>query len=168
MTKIINLFAGPGAGKSTTAAGLFHKMKLQGESVEYVQEFAKDLTWSAWHNALDCQSYVFGQQLWRIERLIGKVDYIITDSPLLLSLIYKPKDYPNSFDNFVLDMFNKYDNINFYLIRKKKYISIGRNQTEDEAKVIDEITKSTLNKYEIPYLIVEGTEEAVNLIRKYL
>ena len=26
-TKIINLFAGPGAGKSTVASGLFHEMK---------------------------------------------------------------------------------------------------------------------------------------------
>ena len=26
--QVINLFAGPGAGKSTTAAGVFHRLKL--------------------------------------------------------------------------------------------------------------------------------------------
>jgi adenylate kinase family enzyme len=31
--KVINLFAGPGAGKSTTAAALFSKMKWKGYNV---------------------------------------------------------------------------------------------------------------------------------------
>ena len=29
--KVINLFAGPGSGKSTTCAGVFSKLKLAGE-----------------------------------------------------------------------------------------------------------------------------------------
>jgi dephospho-CoA kinase len=32
--RVINLAAGPGAGKSTTAAGLFNIMKLKGLKVE--------------------------------------------------------------------------------------------------------------------------------------
>ena len=28
---IVNLFGGPSSGKSTTAAGLFHKLKIQGK-----------------------------------------------------------------------------------------------------------------------------------------
>ena len=43
--KVINLFAGPGTGKSTTAAGLFYKMKSKGYMVELVTEFAKDLVY---------------------------------------------------------------------------------------------------------------------------
>ena len=39
--KVINLFAGPGAGKSTTAAGLFHLMKIAGMNVELVTEFSR-------------------------------------------------------------------------------------------------------------------------------
>lgn len=41
--KVINLYGGPGTGKSTTAAMLFAKMKLAGFNCEYVPEFAKDL-----------------------------------------------------------------------------------------------------------------------------
>jgi len=40
-TKVINLFAGPGAGKSTTAAGLFAEMKRANVDVELVTEYVK-------------------------------------------------------------------------------------------------------------------------------
>ena len=43
--KVINLFGGPGCGKSTTAADLFARMKLRGLSVELVTEYAKDVVW---------------------------------------------------------------------------------------------------------------------------
>jgi hypothetical protein len=42
--KVINLWAGPGAGKSTTAAGLF-LMKLTGRRVELVTEYAKEVVY---------------------------------------------------------------------------------------------------------------------------
>jgi hypothetical protein len=43
--KVINLWAGPGAGKSTTAAGLFFLMKLTGRRVELVTEYAKEVVY---------------------------------------------------------------------------------------------------------------------------
>ena len=45
MTKVINLFGGPGAGKSTTAAGLFYEMKVRDIKCELVTEYAKDMTY---------------------------------------------------------------------------------------------------------------------------
>lgn len=164
MTLIINLFGGPCSGKSTTASGLFHQMKLEGINCEYVQEFAKDLTWANNREALTCQAYVFGQQLWRIERLINKVDFIITDSPLLLSSIYKPSNYPEVFDKFVVDMYNKYTNVNIYLNRKKKYVRAGRNQSEEEARKIDFILKEFLTDNAISFVEIDGTKEAVQNI----
>lgn len=41
MTKIINLFGGPGVGKSTIASGLFYYMKIAGYNVEAPQEWCK-------------------------------------------------------------------------------------------------------------------------------
>lgn len=39
---VINLFAGPGSGKSTTCAGVFNKLKLAGINCEMALEYAKD------------------------------------------------------------------------------------------------------------------------------
>jgi len=44
-TIVVNLFAGPGAGKTTTMAGLFSKLKLDNIVCEMATEFAKELTW---------------------------------------------------------------------------------------------------------------------------
>ena len=87
-TKIINFFGGPGVGKSTTATGLFSWMKQQGYSVEYVSEFAKELSWEGSTSQLENQAHVFAEQFRRQWRLIDQVDYVITDSPLLLSSVY--------------------------------------------------------------------------------
>lgn len=43
MTSVINLIGGPGSGKSTTAAGLFFRMKSMGVRCELVTEYAKEL-----------------------------------------------------------------------------------------------------------------------------
>lgn len=39
------MFGSPGSGKSTTAAGLFYKLKTSDYNVELVTEVAKDLVW---------------------------------------------------------------------------------------------------------------------------
>jgi len=91
--KLINLWGGPGTGKSTTAAGLFSLMKLKGYDVELVPEYAKDLTWEGHHNKLADQNYVFAKQHRRIARLVEHdLDYVITDSPLLFTIYYMPED----------------------------------------------------------------------------
>jgi tRNA uridine 5-carbamoylmethylation protein Kti12 len=138
MTSIINFFGGPGAGKSTTAAGLFSLMKQQGISCELAHETAKIFTWEERKKALACQPYIFGKQLMQIERLVGQVDFVISDSPLLLSAHYSAKYYPESWINAVKDIYNNFDNINFLLMREKEYVPIGRNQTKEEAIVIDQ------------------------------
>ena len=42
---VVNLFAGPGSGKSTTCAGVFAKLKLAGVNCEMALEYAKDKVW---------------------------------------------------------------------------------------------------------------------------
>ena len=57
-TIIINLFAGPGAGKSTGAAFIFSKLKMLGIDAELVTEFAKDKVWEQNKEAFKCQFYI--------------------------------------------------------------------------------------------------------------
>jgi len=157
-TKIINLIASPGSGKSTNAALLFGLMKSNDMSVELVSEYAKELTWNERKNCLKCQPYVFGKQLYRIESLIDRVDYIVTDSPLILGIYYAGDRYPRSFKEFIAETFKSMDNVNFLLERTKKYNPKGRNQTEAESNQIQVEIEDILCKYEIPYSRIKANE----------
>lgn len=141
---VINLFGAPGVGKSTLAYLLTGHLKADGINAELVTEFAKDLTWANRDFDLSAQPYIFGEQYYRIQKLVGKVDFIITDSPLLLSLIYTNNSYPESFKKSVLDIFNSFDNINVLVNRTKPYSTSGRTQTEVESAIIQEQVKKLL------------------------
>lgn len=136
------MIGAPCSGKSTVAAGLYHQMKVLGYSVELVTEFAKDVVWDGHFRLLEDQVYVFAQQNRRLDRLVGKVAYVITDSPLILSAFYAPRDYPQSFETFAIDFYRHYDNQLFYLERAHRYSSQGRLHMEAEA---DEIAKRMLD-----------------------
>lgn len=104
---IINLFGAPGAGKSTGAAYVFSQLKAAGVNAELVTEFAKDKVWEGTKAVFENQAYIFGKQYFRISRLEGKVDVVITDSPILLSAFYNDNDHVlgEEFDKLVLDKF---------------------------------------------------------------
>ena len=161
MTKIINLFGGPGSGKSTTAALLFGRMKLLGYNVELVTEFAKQMVWQERQKILTHQqSYVHAKQLHYLDSVVGKVDYIVTDSPTLLSAIYAPTPYTEGFDDFVINTFIQYDNLNFFIERLKQYNPVGRNQTQSEAIEIDNKIKTFLYENNIFHYGIGGDENA--------
>ena len=145
MLKVINLFGGPGCGKSTSAAGLFYLMKQHYYNVELVTEFAKQLEWDKRHNILSTeQIYVFAKQLRKQHMLKNQAEYIITDSPLLFSLVYATKDYPPEFRDIVMHFWNEYENYNFFVKRTKEYVPIGRSQTKEEAIEVDSKVRSML------------------------
>jgi ABC-type oligopeptide transport system ATPase subunit len=162
---VINLYGGPGTGKSTTSAGLFHLMKKQGYKVELVTEYAKDLVYSESFFKLKDQLMVFGKQHHRLWKLRGKVDYVITDSPLPLSLHYFIDEEPynkDAFKNLVLSTFNSYKNINIFVARDTDahpYQEYGRMQNELEAVLIDVKLKEMLEEYQIEYtsMVVSDT-----------
>ena len=161
MSKIINLFGGPGIGKSTQASGLFTEMKKHHMSVEYTYEFPKEVAWEGNVSQLKDQFFITANQHRNISRLYGKVDYIIVDSPIVLGCFYEQRygdGYPASFyemtgfSNFLWDLFKKYDNINILLTRNNDtYDPNGRLQNLDEAKEIDADIKETLLVNNIPF-----------------
>lgn len=169
MTQIINLFAGPGAGKSTIAAGLFSTMKAAGCNVELVTEFAKDIVWGEHHKAFGCQPYIFGEAYWRIYRLINQVEYVITDSPLIMQLVYCPEELPESFKVAIEDIFKMHDNINFYIERgRRAYNPKGRNQTYEEALQKDQEVLEILKEKALDYIKVPPEKPGQKLIMEYI
>jgi hypothetical protein len=162
-TIVVNLFGGPGISKSTTAAGVFSLLKLHGVDCELVPEFAKDLTWEERNETLKNQIYIFGKQNHRLWRLNGKVDVIITDSPLLLSLVYSNEE-DWELTELVKKTVNEYNNYNFLLNRVKPYLPNGRSQTEEEAKAIDSNIRSMLDNNVGTYVNFNGDFNAINEI----
>lgn len=151
--KVINLFGGPGVGKSTLAARLFDRMKIAGKRVELVTEFAKGLVYAGDNFDLSNQLYMLSQQDRQLYRLLGKVDYAITDSPLPLGLLYvKGRCDAPWFTQAVLEVFNSYDNVNYLVERMYPYQPYGRYQTEAEAKEIDIKLMQLLLTHNIPFL----------------
>lgn len=155
--KVINLFGGPGTGKSETASGVFNLLKRNRIRTEYVQEFAKDLTWEGNKTALACQDFIFGNQLFRMFRLSGQVEFIVTDSPLLLTPIYSQSETLNA---HAKARHKEFENYNFFLTRVKPYDPVGRSQTATEAEAIDEMIKLYLVCNQIPFVEVVADDSA--------
>lgn len=165
--KIIDIWGGPGAGKSTTAAGLFYEMKKARLNVELVTEYAKDAVWERRYDLFDDQIYIFAKQQRRISRLEGHgIDWVITDSPVPLGLVYlKDKNLSSNFSNLVMEVYNRYTNYNFLLQRNYEYNPIGRNQKDEaEAKLYDQKVINLLDSYCIKFETILGGEAAVNTI----
>lgn len=144
MAKVINLFGAPCAGKSVLATDLYSLMKKQYMSVELVTEYAKDLHYEGHTSESLDPITVFAEQYRRVNRLEGKVEYIITDSPLLLSAYYATLiNYPREFTDLVKVISGKFHNENFYVTRKDhRYDPNGRSQDEAGAnKIHEDLTK---------------------------
>lgn len=161
---VINLFAGPGAGKSTTAAGVFSLLKMHNINAELLTEFAKDLTWEKRDTALRNQYYVWAKQYHKMFRVKDQVDIMITDSPLLLSMLYGNSHVSSHFYPLVATTFKEFNNVCYFIERVKPYNPKGRNQTEEEAKRIDANTKRLLYVSEIEYEEVPGNLDGINHI----
>lgn len=178
MTIIIELCGAPSAGKSTNAARLFSMLKDNEISCELVTEYVK--TWAYEHKVpkdFD-QFYLFAKQLKKETALYGKVDYIITDSPLQLQTYYAHKYLNEQFPIFK-DMLRGVDELRtkngvttipVFLNRVKKYDPNGRFQTEEETDIMANEIKILLNNIK-PFKIetngnVEGCLEIYNFIMK--
>jgi len=169
--KVINLFGAPGAGKSTTAAGLFFKMKTDThiKSVELITEFAKELVYAGRFKELSSnQLYVTSKQYNRMERLRGQVDLIITDSPIILGAIYAPKDYYSSFIPLLKELHYSFNNFNIFINRVKEYKEYGRNHSKKESDELYINIKNFLDNNNIKYHEVNGDETAPDVIKNLL
>ena len=132
-------------------------MKLNSKNVEEVTEYAKDVTWEKNFTLYSDQLFVTANQNRRLDRLRDQVEWVVSDSPLLLSIHYATPDYlPKTFNNLIYELWDTYDNYNFFINRNKPYVKIGRSQTHEEAINIDVKIRDMLDKKNINYINIEG------------
>lgn len=163
LKKVINIFGAPGCGKSTLASGLFYRMKVNNFSVEFVQEYAKECVFEERFKLIkEDQLHIFANQNRKLFRLKNSYEYVIMDSPIILSNVYVQRDgfyNINHFKNLVTSTFHNYPNINYF---------IGLNENfnfENEGRV-HSITESKHLEVEIKKVLTECgvsiTKEFVN------
>ena len=156
---VVNLFGAPGAGKSTGAAYIFSQLKMQGVNAKLVTEYAKDKTWEGSTEVFKNQAYIFGKQYWRLSRLEGKVDVVVTDAPLLNSSLYNESALLGSdFNTVVRNVFDSYDNFNVYVNRDKPYNPAGRRQTKDQSDHLSKVFRQQLSVMRVPFINIKGNQ----------
>lgn len=131
MQKVLNFYGGPGSGKSTLAASVFAQLKFRGYNVELVREYAKEWAWRGQEIKPEHQKHIFQQQYGRMRLLQGKVQLIITDSPLLLATIYG-----SGYDTAKY-CYDTFQNCDLFVERIGHYNLAGRYQTYEEACELD-------------------------------
>ena len=170
-TVVINLFGEPSAGKSTAAMDITARLKRKDINAEYITEFAKDKLYEQNNEVFKHQEYIFGKQSFKMGRVRNKVQVMITDSPLILSIIYNQNQHlSGSFDQTVMDVFNSYNNKNYVLLRNHPYEDEGRFQNESEAndvrlKLLSKLDSLNI-KYESATSSAEDCENIANEIEK--
>ncbi len=171
-TKVINITGGPGAGKSTIASGLFYLLKLDNKEVELVSEYAKELVWEKRSYTFDDSLYVTAKQFHHLYCVNDKIDYIITDRPLILSSFYHeywekqlyPDSWNQAFYNMVLETWNLFDNEVYFINRTSAYDQNGRNETKKQALELDKMFRDNLIALNIPFTELDANQDTIHII----
>lgn len=176
MTLIINLFGGPGTGKSTTAAGLFALLKNMDVNAELINEYVKRWAWEGRSISSLDQFYFFGKQARKEYTLFEKVDVIVTDSPIILSSFYTNKYGPEHQKAAIRSCLESYfkscdeknvKRLNVFLQRLKTYNPKGRFQNEEQAKQLDIEILSYLSELKQDFAIIAADQKAPEEIVRY-
>jgi len=159
----ICFFGGPGVGKSTLAARVYAELSRAGVVMtELVREFVKP--WAYEGRKLDHfdQVYTFANQLWSEHRLFkAGVEVIVTDSPVLLQVVYTHKidsEIGRALFDVAFAYEQAYPSLNFLVQRKVPYRRAGRFQDEPELQELDERIKAWVDSWKLNYLLVHPDE----------
>lgn len=165
----INLYGGPGIGKSTVAFLLSAELKLKEQRVELVTEYAKELVYlgiDLTKSNQNLQDQIMLEQLKRELVFQDQVDFMVCDSPLLLNAFY------NGSEN-ALKMSRTYlrdNDYHFFLTRTQEHFETeGRSHNEEQSIKIDKKMEQFFKDHKIKYIKIDGnSKEKVAEILKIL
>lgn len=167
MTLVLNLFAGPGAGKSTTAAAVFAELKRLGVNAELASEYAKDKFYEGTLKSIsDYPIYFFAKQHHRVARAAEHVDVVVTDSPFIMGLLYQGGG--PELKALAMAEQNRWETLNIFLHRPQSYAKQGRSQTREESERLDELILQMLRDNGVKFCRVDVDENTSNFVAQWV
>ena len=170
--KRICLYAGPGAGKSTTAAFILCLLKSNGYQAEIVREVAQRFAYDKVdiHPVFD-QPCVTGEQLRDEMRVLRSPAIAVCESPIGLSPIYGTEWSKQFWSEVNSTLEDAYPTLNIFIDRgSKPYTEVGGYQKRVEAEELDKEIKRYMTSVGISFHEVEYRDEKTitELIKKGL
>lgn len=164
--KVINFFGAPGVGKSTLAMLVTAMLKRSQVDAEVSLEFVKEYIHTGSENLLAYQNYIFAQQERQLRILLDscECEIAVTDAPLIHSAFYAPDDYPLYFKNLVFEIFNSYDNVNFFINRNHPYSYNGRIHSEEKSNLISKKLPLFLINNNIPFIEINSDDDIEKIV----
>lgn len=155
----VNLYGGPGSGKSTAAHYLLWRFKSIGVTAEYAREWIKRL---AYTGDVPPRRYIqpiaLGEQLSEERAAIATgVQVVVTDSPILLQAVYaeNPTDRRRAIEA-AEDLDRDHPGIHVFLERgDRQFVQAGRWEDEEAARQKDEdildllSCRTTFNRFDV-------------------
>lgn len=150
---MVNFYAGPSCGKTTAALELTAALKKAGYNVEYVSEYAKELVLENRTAELNDQKHVTDEQYRRFDRIRTSTDVIVTDSPVLLGLVYGDGKIDDEYAKQIRSYYDSFDNFNMLMTRPKDatFQTEGRVHDEKQSIELDGKIKSMLDTQGVFY-----------------
>jgi len=154
MFKRICFYGAPGAGKTTLTHDVFVSSKKSKKNCEVVSELARE--WAYLNRPIQSmdQVFLFASQLHREDTLLSrsKVDFVITDSPIILNSYYGYKCDPGLYDSYISfarRFDEKYPALHFFcpVNPSYKFDTEGRFHSAEDAKKISEEMLNYLYTY---------------------
>jgi len=163
---VVNIFGGPGAGKSTLASRLFSELKSLGLEAACPEEHAKLALWSGQPWLLDQQVVLLGRTWETLHALHDKVDVVVVDSPLLLCSVYAGQKEGVAFHDLVVDLHRRHPRLNLLLNRPElaAYSTNGRRESEVEALAKDDAIRNRLMDAGEGFFEIERTDCAARCL----
>jgi len=174
-TTIINVYGGPGVGKSTSAAYLYYLLKAAGANTEMVREYVKGWAWENRAFSAYDEIYFLGKQVRHESMLFGKVDWIVTDAPVYMTAyyasLYCSPQLAHGISQAAQAFYKQaeedgHQHLHLMLTRTKAYQADGRYQTEDQALSIDNGVREMLSKFKVSIINCKPEEESLSLTLK--
>jgi nicotinamide riboside kinase len=174
----IGFLGAPSSGKSTVAQYFAAKLRVETKKkVELIDEYARFFVSNFGQTSLSDQYHIAHEQIDKENQASKNIDYLITDSPVILTAIYAflnidwldPKDvhYLQKTYSVLINHLHSYDHL-FYF-SPLEAVDDGRriHVKNDEIKKIDDFIRSFLILHNIDFIELTGSsEERVNEIMK--